>query len=121
MQMMRNMVASGELDTLMGERVWNELQRALGEQTPRAFLQVLRECGALNIILSEVDALYGVPEPPKCHPEVDAVLHTELCLEQARKLTDDSAVLYATLLHDVGKAMTDPNNWPRLSAMRAWV
>ena len=116
---MREIVQAGELDTLVGERVWSELQRALSEQTPSAFLKVMRSCGALQVILPEVDALYGVPQPSEHHPEVDTGLHIELCLEQARKLCaaqnleDDNAVLYATLLHDVGKALTDPEQWPR--------
>ncbi len=118
LSLMRVMVADGELDTLVGERVWSELQRALAEPSPQAFLQVMRDCGALQVILPEVDALYGVPQPSKYHPEVDTGLHIELCLQQARalcaanKLEDDGPVLYATLVHDVGKALTDPDNWP---------
>lgn len=118
LSLMRLMVEDGELDTLVGERVWNELARALSEPSPQAFLKVLRDCDALRVILPEVDALYGVPQPSKYHPEVDTGLHIELCLEQARKLcaahelSDDGAVLYATLVHDVGKALTDPEKWP---------
>lgn len=112
MALMRQMVASGELDTLVGERVWSELELALTEPSPAAFVKVLRDCDALAIILPEVNALFGVPQPPKYHPEVDTGVHTLMCLEQARKLTSDSAVLYATLVHDVGKAVTDPDKWP---------
>jgi tRNA nucleotidyltransferase (CCA-adding enzyme) len=118
LSLMRLMVEDGELDTLVGERVWNELARALSEPSPQAFLKVLRDCDALRVILPEIDALYGVPQPSKYHPEVDTGLHIELCLEQARKLcaahelSDDGAVLYATLVHDVGKALTDPEKWP---------
>ena len=120
--LMREMVDEGELDTLVGERVWSELQRALSEQTPSAFLKVMRACGALRVILPEVDALYGVPQPSEHHPEVDTGLHIELCLEQARRLcaaqdsgnaADNGAVLYATLVHDVGKALTNRDQWPR--------
>lgn len=112
MQLMRDMVAGGELDTLVGERVWSELERALVEARPDAFVRVLHDCGALGVILPEVDALFGVPQPPKYHPEVDTGIHTLMCLEQARKLSSDSAVLYATLVHDVGKALTDRARWP---------
>lgn len=118
LSLMQAIVSDGELDTLVGERVWSELQRALSEPSPQAFLKVMRACGALAVILPEVDALYGVPQPSKYHPEVDTGLHIELCLEQARrlcrehKLEDDSAVLYATLVHDVGKALTDKDKWP---------
>lgn len=112
MTLMQDMVASGELDTLVGERIWSEMERALTEANPEVFLQVLRGSNALKVILPEVDALYGVPQPPKYHPEVDTGIHTEMCLQQARALSDDSAVLYATLVHDVGKAATDPANWP---------
>lgn len=119
LELMRVMVSDGELNTLVGERVWSELQRALSEQSPAAFLRVTRACGALQVILPEVDALYGVPQPEQYHPEVDTGLHIELCLEQARKLgathklADNNAALYATLVHDVGKALTDPQQWPR--------
>lgn len=110
--LMRQMSRGGELDTLVGERVWQELSRALTEPSPQVFLEVLRACDALQVILPEVDALYGVPQPEKYHPEVDTGLHIELCLQQARALSDDSVVLYATLVHDVGKGATDPKKWP---------
>jgi len=116
--LMKEIVAAGELDTLVSERIWSELQRALSEPAPEAFLQTLRACAALEVILPEVDALYGVPQPSKYHPEIDTGLHIELCLQQAHKLCaryaleDNNAVLYATLVHDVGKALTDPEKWP---------
>lgn len=112
-ELMQAMVAGGELDTLVGERVWSEIERALGEPSPAEFIRVLRQCNALAVILPEVDALFGVPQPEKYHPEVDTGLHTLLCLEQARALCADSAVLYAVLVHDVGKALTDKADWPR--------
>jgi tRNA nucleotidyltransferase (CCA-adding enzyme) len=111
--LMRDMVASGELESLVGERVWTEMHKALVAQSPAEFVRVLRQCDALAIILPEVDALFGVPQPEKYHPEIDTGVHTLMCLEQARKLSDDSAVLYATLVHDVGKALTERENWPR--------
>jgi len=110
--LMRQMVASGELNTLVGERVWQEIQRALTEPCPDQFVSTLRECGALGVILPEVDALFGVPQPPKYHPEVDTGVHIMMCLQQARRLSDDPTVAWATLVHDVGKGITDPEKWP---------
>ena len=110
--LMRSICHSGELDHLVPERIWKELELALTSQTPSVFIEVLRECEALSAILPEVNNLFGVPQPEKYHPEIDTGLHILLCLEQARKLSDDSVVLYATLVHDVGKSLTDPGQWP---------
>ncbi|MFZ8990162.1 MAG: multifunctional CCA addition/repair protein [Pseudohongiellaceae bacterium] len=110
--LMRSICHSGELDHLVPERIWKELELALTSQTPSVFIEVLRECYALAAILPEVNNLFGVPQPEKYHPEIDTGLHILLCLEQARKLCDDSVVLYATLVHDVGKGLTDPDQWP---------
>ena len=110
--LMRSICHSGELDHLVPERIWKELELALTSQTPSVFIEVLRECDALAAILPEVNNLFGVPQPEKYHPEIDTGLHILLCLEQARKLSDDSVVLYATLVHDVGKGLTDPGQWP---------
>ena len=111
-ELMRRMAHSGELASLVSERVWQEMERALGSAAPEAFVSVLRDCDALKEILPEVDALFGVPQPERHHPEIDTGLHTLLSLQQARKLTADSATLYATLVHDIGKALTDPAQWP---------
>ncbi len=110
--LMRSICHSGELDHLVPERIWKELELTLTSQTPSVFIEVLRECNALAAILPEVNNLFGVPQPEKYHPEIDTGLHILLCLEQARKLSDDSVVLYATLVHDVGKGLTDPDQWP---------
>jgi tRNA nucleotidyltransferase (CCA-adding enzyme) len=110
--LMRSICHSGELDHLVPERIWKELELALTSQTPSVFIEVLQECYALAAILPEVNNLFGVPQPEKYHPEIDTGLHILLCLEQARKLSDDSVVLYATLVHDVGKGLTDPDQWP---------
>ncbi|MEC8454449.1 MAG: multifunctional CCA addition/repair protein [Pseudomonadota bacterium] len=110
--LMRSICHSGELDHLVPERIWKELELALTSQTPSVFIEVLRECDALAAILPEVNNLFGVPQPEKYHPEIDTGLHILLCLEQARKLSDDSVVLYATLVHDVGKGLTNPGQWP---------
>ena len=84
----------------------------MGGPAPDVFIRVLRECGALDSILPEVDRLFGVPQPAKYHPEVDTGLHTLLSLQQAAKLTSDPVVRYATLVHDVGKGVTDKAKWP---------
>lgn len=111
-EIMRHIVNSGELSSLVSERVWQELSRALASAQPDAFISVLRDCDALKVILPEVDALFGVPQPEKFHPEVDTGLHTLLCLQQARRLSENSDVIYAVLVHDVGKGLTDPSLWP---------
>ena len=113
---MRRIAQSGELNSLVSERVWQEMERALISPAPEAFVSVLRDCDALKVILPEVDALFGVPQPERHHPEVDTGLHTLLSLQQARKLNADSATLFATLVHDIGKALTDPAQWPAHSA-----
>ena len=110
--LMRSICHSGELDYLVPERIWKELELALTSQTPSVFIEVLRECDALEAILPEVNNLFGVPQPEEYHPEIDTGLHILQRLKQARKLSDDSAILYATLVHDVGKGLTDPDKWP---------
>jgi len=112
-RLMREMVASGEVDALVPERVWQETERALGEQTPSRFFEVLRGCGALARIFPELERLFGVPQPKRHHPEEDAGLHTLLVLEQAARLTPDTRVRFAALLHDLGKAETPQEQWPR--------
>ena len=105
--LMRRMVADGEADHLVPERVWQELRRALAEPRPSAFLQTLRACGALARVLPEVDALYGVPQRPEYHPEVDTGVHLELVLDMAAQLAPgDDLVGFAALCHDLGKART---------------
>jgi len=112
LKLMNDIVRSGEIDALVRERVWQEIEQAMGGPAPDVFIRVLRDCGALKLILPEVDRLFGVPQPVKYHPEVDTGLHTLLSLQQAVKLTDDPVVRYATLVHDVGKGVTDKDNWP---------
>ena len=111
-KLMNDIVQSGEIDTLVRERVWQEIEQAMGGPAPDMFIRVLRNCGALKLILPEVDRLFGVPQPVKYHPEVDTGLHILLCLQQAAKLTDDPMVRYAALVHDVGKGVTDKAKWP---------
>jgi tRNA nucleotidyltransferase (CCA-adding enzyme) len=117
--LMRAIVRSGELATLAAERVWQELARGLMEPVPSRMLAVLRQCGALAALLPEVDALYGVPQPPAHHPEVDAGVHVALALDYAAARGNDIAVRYATLCHDLGKGATPRDAWPRHLAHEA--
>jgi len=113
MKLMRRMVDSGEVDALVPERVWKETERALGEQQPTAFFQVLRDCGALARLFPEIERLFGVPQPPRHHPEIDTGIHTMMVLEQACRLSADKRVRFAALVHDVGKGLTPAEQWPR--------
>ena len=111
--LMRRMVESGEVDHLVAERVWAETERALAEQEPPRFFEVLRDCGALARVFPEIDALFGVPQPPKYHPEVDTGLHTMMVLAQATRLSADLRVRFAALVHDLGKGQTPEAEWPK--------
>ncbi|AEF99167.1 multifunctional CCA addition/repair protein [Methylomonas methanica] len=111
-QLMQAMVKSGEADHLVAERVWAELYKALTETTPSAFFQTLKECDALAVIFPEIYALFGVPQPPKYHPEIDTGVHSLMSLTMASKLSGKPEVRLAALLHDLGKALTDPQKWP---------
>ena len=113
MALMAAITASGELATLTPERVWRELERALGERYPQRFFTVLRECGALRVVLPEVDALFGVPQPAHHHPEIDCGAHLLLCLEQAALHGANGRVRFAVLTHDLGKATTPPARLPQ--------
>ncbi len=110
--LMRKMVAAGEADALVPDRVWRETEAALAGPDPRIYFEALRGCRALAAIFPEIDALFGVPQPPKWHPEVDTGIHTMMVLEQAARLSDDVDVRFAALVHDLGKATTDPEEWP---------
>jgi tRNA nucleotidyltransferase (CCA-adding enzyme) len=109
---MRAMVASGEVDALVAERVWQETDRALAEPAPDAWLRLLHDCGALARIYPELDALYGVPQPEKWHPEIDTGLHIELVLQAAADLTSEPRIRFAALMHDLGKGRTPRSQWP---------
>ncbi len=114
MALMRGMVEAGELETLTPERVWQELSRALASKQPSAFLRTLHDCGALAVVLPEVDALYGVPQRAEFHPEVDTGVHQELVSDMAARLTPGDAVIgFAALTHDLGKALTPKDALPR--------
>ena len=111
--LMQTMVANGEVDHLVAERVWKETERALGEPHPEIFISVLRECNALGRLFPEIDALFGVPQTAVHHPEIDTGIHTLMSLQQAVKLSPSTCVRFATLLHDLGKATTPVDEWPR--------
>lgn len=104
--LMREIVASGECHHLVAERTWQETEKALAAPAPRVFIEVLRECGALAVIFPEIDALFGVPQRPEWHPEVDAGRHLLLVMDQAARLSDDTRVRFAALVHDLGKGVT---------------
>lgn len=111
--LMKVMVESGEVNSLVAERVWQELERSLGEESPTRFFEVLRNCGALARIFPELEALFGVPQPSHHHPEVDSGIHTLMVLEQAARLSPDSRVRFAALVHDLGKGTTPEEEWPK--------
>jgi tRNA nucleotidyltransferase (CCA-adding enzyme) len=110
--LMRQMVSAGEADALVPDRVWKETEAALAGPDPRVFFEALRACRALKALYPEIDALFGVPQPPKWHPEVDTGLHTMMVLEQATELSADIEVRFAALVHDLGKGTTERDDWP---------
>jgi tRNA nucleotidyltransferase (CCA-adding enzyme) len=111
--LMRQMVDEGEVDALVPERVWQELARGLMEDTPARMFDVLRDCGALARILPELDALWGVPQPPAHHPEVDTGVHVMQVLDYAAARGYPLPVRFAALMHDLGKGATPAKYWPR--------
>jgi len=113
LMLMKNMVNSGEVDSLVAERVWQETVRALAEKTPARYFEVLRECGALEKLFPEIDRLWGVPQPEKHHPEIDTGIHTMMVLTQAAKLSNDTKVRFAALVHDLGKGTSPKAQWPK--------
>lgn len=113
MGLMSQLSESGELQALTAERSWKEISRALMEDHPQVFIQVLRDCGALKELMPEVDALFGVPQPETHHPEIDTGLHTLSVLEQSALLKQPLTVRWACLLHDLGKGLTPEEEWPR--------
>lgn len=113
LELMREIVARGEMAALVPERVWVETERALGEDRPTAYFEVLRRCGALASVFPEIAALDGVPQPEKWHPENDTGVHTMQVLEVAAELSRDTTVRFAALVHDVGKGLTPREDWPR--------
>jgi tRNA nucleotidyltransferase (CCA-adding enzyme) len=117
--LMQSMVAEGEADALVPERVWQELSRGLMEAQPSRMFEVLRSCGALARLLPEVDALWGVPQPALHHPEIDTGVHLMMVLDMAAQLQAPLTVRFACLGHDLGKGSTPPEEWPRHLAHEA--
>ena len=111
--LMREMVNNGEVDALVAERVWQELARGLMEKKPSRFFETLRSCGALAKILPEMDALFGVPQPEKFHPEIDCGIHTLLVVDDAARHDYPLEVRFAALTHDLGKGTTPKDILPR--------
>lgn len=110
--LMREMAISGELAHLTAERVWKETEKALLTRNPQVYFQALRDCGALQVLFPEIDNLYGIPAPIKWHPEIDTGIHALMTLAMSAALSDQLDVRFATLFHDVGKALTPPEKWP---------
>ncbi|MFP1892411.1 multifunctional CCA addition/repair protein [Lonsdalea quercina] len=111
--LMRQMVDSGELDSLTPERVWKETEKALGSNSPQVYFERLRDCGALQVLFPEIDNLFGVPAPAQWHPEIDTGVHVMMTLAIAAQLSPEIDVRFASLCHDVGKGLTPPSLWPR--------
>jgi tRNA nucleotidyltransferase (CCA-adding enzyme) len=119
MALMREMVANGEVDALVPERVWQELAKGLMEATPSRMFAVLRECGALQRLLPELDRLFGVPQRAEYHPEIDTGVHVMMVVDTAARRGHALPVRLAALLHDLGKGTTPPTEWPRHIAHEA--
>lgn len=111
-KLMRLMVKNGEVNALTKERMWQEFHKALQTNAPEKFISTLRLCGALKILMPELDALFGVPNKVEYHPEIDSGVHTLMVLQQAAKLSPEPMVRFAALLHDLGKALTPMHEWP---------
>ncbi|MBT8131000.1 MAG: multifunctional CCA addition/repair protein [Gammaproteobacteria bacterium] len=113
MALMREMTNNGEVDALVPERVWQETFKALSTAHPETFFQVLRDCGALKIVFPEIDALFGVPQSARWHPEIDTGRHVLMVLQQAALLSPDTRVRFAAMTHDLGKGTTPKSEWPK--------
>ena len=111
--LMQEMTRKGEIDALRPERVWLETDKALAEPRPDVFFETLRESDTLAVVFPELNALFGVPQPPRWHPEIDTGIHILMCLKVAAELSSDTAVRFATLTHDFGKATTPVEVLPR--------
>ncbi len=111
--LMRQMVDDGEIDALVPERVWQEIARGLMEAQPSRMFQVLRDCGALARLLPEIERLFGVPQPPEHHPEIDTGVHVMRVVDWAARQGYSLAVRFAALTHDLGKGATPPELWPK--------
>ena len=111
--LMQQLANSGELKALTPERVWKETSRALMERDADVYFETLRQCGALKVLFPEIDALFGIPQRPEYHPEIDCGIHTLMALQQACRADYDLDVRFAVLVHDLGKALTPIDELPR--------
>jgi tRNA nucleotidyltransferase (CCA-adding enzyme) len=107
------MVQAGEAQHLVAERVWQELSKGLMEPQPSRMLAILRDCAAMVVVLPEVDALWGVPQVAEHRPEIDTGIHLGMVLDEAARAKAPLEVRFACLVHDLGKAMTPAEQWPR--------
>jgi tRNA nucleotidyltransferase (CCA-adding enzyme) len=112
LELMREISASGEIGHLVAERVWAEIAAAMAAGEPGRFVQVLRDCGALQLLLPEVDRLFGIPQPAAFHPEVDTGVHVLMAMNMAARSGATPQAVFALLLHDVGKGLTPESEWP---------
>lgn len=112
MVLMQQIVDSGELQHLTAERIWQEWQKSLSTSEPQVFLEILKQCGALAVILPEINRLFGVPQPERWHPEIDTGIHTLMVAKQATLLSPNLAVRFAAQVHDLGKGVTPESEWP---------
>lgn len=110
--LMQEMVVAGELEALTPERVWKEWEKSLSTQNPEVFLTVLRQCGALSVVMPEIDALFGIPQPAQWHPEIDCGIHTLMVAKQAAELSSDKVIRFAAQVHDLGKALSPKDDLP---------
>ena len=113
LELMQQLTQSGELNALTAERVWKETSRALMEQHADVYFNVLRQCGALKVLFPEIDALFGIPQRPEYHPEIDCGIHTLMSLQQACRQNYSLDVRFSVLVHDLGKALTPADELPR--------
>ena len=112
MRLMTDMVLNGEVNSLVAERIWQEMDKALHERSPEIFFSTLRKCGALKVILPELERLFGIPQPEQHHPEIDTGLHSLMVLQQSVILSNKASVRFAALMHDLGKGVTPEDEWP---------
>jgi tRNA nucleotidyltransferase (CCA-adding enzyme) len=112
MTLMKSIVENNDLAYLIAERIWKETDRALGEQSPHIFIEILRDCNALAVLFPEVEALFGVPQRADYHPEIDTGIHTLMSLQQSAHLSEKGAVRFSVLMHDLGKAVTPSHVLP---------
>jgi tRNA nucleotidyltransferase (CCA-adding enzyme) len=111
--LIRKMITAGELDHLVPERIWQELSKALASNKPSLFFTTLRDVGALEVLFPDIDRLFGVPQVPKWHPEIDTGIHVMMVIDQAALLSESIAVRFAALCHDLGKGTTPADILPQ--------